>query len=99
MLDPSLSVAASVLGAYSQSLPSSGPSQDRLASLGLLDPEEQQRRDEQRQYLWLQRYHAHTEQQRRQGQGEGVSQSMMHRHGPADGDNGHHDGCGHQSMV
>jgi hypothetical protein len=61
-LDPELSGTASVFGGYNQS--PVGPSHGNLTSLADNDPDELQRRAEQTQYLWLQRYHAHMAKQR-----------------------------------
>jgi autophagy-related protein 9 len=67
-LDPDMSATASILGAYEQSLPPAGPSHGQLSSLLGNDLEEQQRRSEQAQYLWLQRYHARMAERRTLGQ-------------------------------
>ena len=96
-LDPEFSATASVLGAYDQSLPSAGPSHGHLTSLAENDPEEQQRRAEQTQYLWLQRYHAHIAEQQILGQAATNSQSV--HEGGTGGDGGNAGGTGHHSAI
>lgn len=93
-LDPELSGTASVFSGYNQA--PVGPSVGNLAPLAENDPDEQQRRAEQTQYLWLQRYHAHMAKQRIGGQAAN-SQSVY-----VGGDEGYvteKGGTGHQSAI
>mmetsp|Transcript_28485 Transcript_28485/g.43067 ORF Transcript_28485/g.43067 Transcript_28485/m.43067 type:complete len:602 (-) Transcript_28485:264-2069(-) len=61
VLDPDLSTTTSIFGTYDQSLQSNSP-QD----YGKNSPGEHHLRPEQVQYLWLQRYHAHTSEKKSQ---------------------------------
>ena len=93
-LDPELSGTASVFSGYNQA--PVGPSVGNLAPLAENDPDEQQRRAEQTQYLWLQRYHAHMAKQRIGGQAAN-SESVY-----VGGDEGYvteKGGTGHQSAI